>query len=38
MSQIKAVKNIISVPRNNHIPSFEFGMGIPILRAGAFAE
>jgi hypothetical protein len=35
---MKAVKNMISVPRNSHIPSFEFGIGIPILRAGAFAE
>ncbi|GAB5440536.1 MAG: hypothetical protein Fues2KO_08850 [Fuerstiella sp.] len=30
---IKAVKNIISVPRKSHIPSFEFGIGIPIFRA-----
>ena len=35
---MKAVKNMISVPRNSHIPSFEFGMGIPIFRATGFAE
>ena len=30
---MNAVKNMISVPRNSHNPSFEFGMGIPIFRA-----
>ena len=28
---MNAVKNMISVPRNSHIPNFEFGMGSPIL-------
>ena len=32
---IKAVKNMISVPRNSHIPSLAFEIGIPILRVGA---
>ena len=31
---INAVKNMISVPRNSHIPSFEFGIGSPIFTAG----
>ena len=34
---MKAVKNMISVPRNNHIPSFPFGIGMPIFRVGAVA-
>jgi hypothetical protein len=32
---MKAVKNMISVPRKSHIPSFELGIGSPILRGGA---
>jgi hypothetical protein len=34
---MNAVKNMISVPRKSHSPSFEFGMGIPIFRAGGAA-
>jgi hypothetical protein len=30
---IKAVKNMISVPRKSHNPSLEFGIGIPIFSA-----
>ncbi len=32
---MNAVKNMISVPRKSHIPSFELGMGNPILSGGA---
>src|SRR3954464_10508905 len=35
---ISAVKNMISVPRNSHIPSLELGMGRPILSGGAECE
>ena len=34
---MNAVKNMISVPRNSHMPSFEFGMAIPIFRVGEAA-
>ena len=32
---MNAVKNMISVPRKSHIPSFELGMGNPIFKGGA---
>ena len=33
---IRAVKNMISVPRKSHIPSFPLGIGTPILRVGTW--